>query len=71
MSNPLKSARMDKTVISVASLGEEPNDLAYWLSKSPAERLAAVELLRTVHYGYDATSARLQRVLTVVELGAD
>ncbi|MFZ4629866.1 MAG: hypothetical protein ACOYNR_16190 [Blastocatellia bacterium] len=38
-------------------------DLAYWLSKTPAERVAAVDLLRQQYYG---NSARLQRVARVV-----
>jgi len=71
MSDPVRSSKMDKTVVSVSSLGEEPNDLEFWLSKTPGERFAAIEFMRTVNYGYNATSARLQRVLEIVELGAD
>ena len=59
---------MDKRAFSVASLSDEPDDKAYWLSKSPYERLRAVELMRQVIYGYDPTSARLQRVFEVAEL---
>jgi len=55
--------------MSVCSLGEEADDRQFWLSRSPQERLAAVEFLRVVHYGYDPTTARLQRVLRVAELG--
>ncbi len=40
-------------------------DLAYWLSKTPAERISAVELLRRQHYG---THARIQRVARVTQL---
>ncbi len=69
MSDLVRSAKMDKTVFSVSTLGEEPNDLAWWLSKTPEERWAAVELLRQIHYGYDPSTARLQRVYTVLELG--
>jgi hypothetical protein len=60
--------RMDKTVFSVGSLSDESDEKAYWLSKSPYERLQAVELIRQVIYGYDPASARLQRVLEVAEL---
>ena len=62
------SFKMDKRAFSVASLSDEPDDKAYWLSKSPCERLRAVELMRQVIYGYDPTSARLQRVFEVAEL---
>jgi hypothetical protein len=40
-------------------------DLAYWLSKTAAERIAAVESLRRQHYG---THARIQRVARVTQL---
>jgi hypothetical protein len=39
-------------------------DLAYWLSRSPAERVEAVELLRRQR---DGNAARLQRVARVLE----
>ncbi len=71
MSDLLCSSKMDKTALSVASLTDEPDDLAFWLSKTPQERLAAVEFLRTVNYGYDPTTDRLQRVLRVTQLGTD
>jgi hypothetical protein len=39
-------------------------DLQYWLTRPPAERVAAVDYLRRVYYG---ASARLQRVARVVQ----
>ncbi len=45
-------------------LCEVSDNLAYWLSRSPAERVAAVEQLRSTHAG---TSARLQRLARVVQ----
>lgn len=39
-------------------------ELAYWLSKTPEERVAAVDYLRTQYYG---NAARLQRVARVVQ----
>jgi hypothetical protein len=60
--------RLDKTVISIASSFEEAEkqDKAYWLSRTPYERLQYMELLRRINYGADA-AARLQRVLEIVE----
>jgi hypothetical protein len=69
MSNPVNDLRMDKTVLSVTSLGDDSSDRNYWLSKTPEERLEALELLRMIHYGYDPVATRLQRLLEVVELG--
>ena len=69
MSDLIQSTKMDKTVLSVVSLTDEPDDRAYWLSKTPEERLEALELMRQIHYGYDPSTARLQRVLTIAQLG--
>ena len=60
--------RVDKTAFSVASLFDESDETAYWLSKTPYERLQAVELMRQVIYGYQPASTGLQRVFEVVEL---
>ena len=40
------------------------DDLAYWLSKTPEERVATVDYLRTQYYG---NATRLQRVARVVQ----
>lgn len=59
---------MDKTAFSVTSLLDESDEKAYWLSKTPHERLEAMELMRQINYGYDPTTARLQRVLEIAKL---
>jgi hypothetical protein len=70
MSDLVQSSRMDKTAFSVMSFAEAAeDDRTYWRSRTPEERLTALELLRQIHYGYDPATTRLQRVLTVVELG--
>lgn len=70
MRDLVQSSRMDKAALSVLSLDEaEEDDRKFWHSKTPEERLAALELLRQIHYGYDPATLRLQRVLAVVELG--
>jgi len=43
---------------------EVKGNLAYWLSKTPEERVAAVEHLRREHNG---STARLQRVAKVFQ----
>jgi hypothetical protein len=40
------------------------DDLAYWMNRSPEERISAVEILRRQYYG---SSERLQRVCRIVE----
>jgi len=46
---------------------EEPNDVAYWLSRSADERFAAIELMRQINYAYDPLADRIPRLLEVVE----
>jgi hypothetical protein len=64
--NELDSQGIDKTSFSVTSLLDESDENRYWHSKTPQERLEAVELMRQINYGYDPSS-RLQRILTVAE----
>lgn len=59
---------LDKTAIKVTSLFDESDEKDYWLSKTPDERLLAVEFMRQIAYGYDPSSARLQRVFTVSKI---
>jgi len=40
------------------------DDLAYWLSKTPEERVSAIEFLRRQQHG---SSARLQRFARVIQ----
>jgi hypothetical protein len=58
--------KVDRSSMSVASLTDESDDKAYWLSRTPYERLKQVEILRRINYGHRATT-RLQRVLEITE----
>jgi hypothetical protein len=42
----------------------DKRDLSYWLSRSPEERIAAVDYLRKQYYG---STERLQRIARVVQ----
>ncbi|MDO9300512.1 MAG: hypothetical protein Q7T89_03975 [Anaerolineales bacterium] len=60
--------RLDKTIFSVVSLEEADNDeVEFWLSKTPYERLDALETLRQIFYGYNPTTTRLQRIFEITE----
>jgi hypothetical protein len=59
--------KMDKTVFSVVPLSQADDEKEYWLSKTPHERLRAVELIRQTIYGYTPASGRLQRVFEVAK----
>lgn len=62
----LKTMKVDRTVISIASLGDESDEKEYWLARTPHERLRQIELLRRINYGSRATE-RLQRILEIAE----
>jgi hypothetical protein len=48
-------------VFKVTFLFDQSDDREYWLSKTPDERLEAVELMRQIIYGYDPSAAKLRR----------
>jgi hypothetical protein len=66
MKKELSDLKMDKKSFSVASLTDPPDDLYYWLEKTPIERLKHMEILRKINYGHRA-AARLQRLLEITE----
>lgn len=61
------SLEINKTVLSVASLFDEPDDKTYWLSRVSRERLRHLEILRCISYG-KSIAARFQRVLEFASL---
>ncbi len=63
----VKTAKLDRTRFEVGSL-DASDEREYWRTKSPQERMDALELMRQIIYGYDPATTRLQRVLEVVEL---
>ena len=60
--------RVDRNYFSVGTLDEESDERQYWLTKTPVERLLAVELTRQVIYGYAGATPGLQRVLEIAAL---
>jgi len=61
------SVKVDRSAFSVASVLEPSDEKAYWLSKTPSERLQAAELMRQIVYGYDPSTTRPQRVLEIAQ----
>ena len=59
--------KLDKKSFSVGLLEESNNDMEYWLSRTPEERIMAVEFLRQLIFNYDPTTERLQRVFETAE----
>ena len=64
----VNETRLDRTQFEVANLESDPGDREYWRTRTPEERLLALELMRQIHYGYYPATARLQRVFVVVDL---
>lgn len=58
-----------KKVIRKYKLGEEPGELEFWLTKTPKERLIALQILREryIKIFKNGLRSRLQRVYTVSE----
>ena len=65
---PMDSLKVDRSAFSVTTLDDKTaEDDRYWHSKTPEERLVALEQLRQIVYGYDPATERLQRIFEVVE----
>ena len=54
-------------VVRIVSLYDDQSDLNYWLSKTPQERLAAIETLRLQYVRLKRIQPRLQRVCRIVK----
>ena len=67
MDDPRIDRRVDRTAIIIQGLHDEPDDRRYWWTRTPLERLAALEMMRTALYGRASAHGRLQRVLEVVQ----
>jgi hypothetical protein len=59
---------LDKTAFTIGKLHDGGDEKAYWLSKSPQERIQAIEIMRRIVYGEAATTQRLQRFFEITEL---
>jgi hypothetical protein len=60
--------RIDRSVFEIVSIDDESDDRAFWMTRPASERWRALELLRRIAYGEDRATARLQRILEVVEV---
>lgn len=60
-----KMPHLDKTALSTGRIQDESEEKNYWLSKTPEERLEALEINRRMVYGEHESTSRLQRLLEV------
>jgi len=60
---------MDKTIKKIELHDKHNYDLDYWLSKTPEERLSAIEFLRQQYFMMiNEPEQRLQRVFRIIKL---
>jgi len=64
----MQEIKMDKTQFSMADLWDETDETAYWQTQTPQARLEALELMRQMMYGYDPSTARLERFFEFAQL---
>ncbi|MHB8835729.1 MAG: hypothetical protein ACYC9Y_08470 [Candidatus Methylomirabilia bacterium] len=56
---------VDRSAFALTGLTDPSPDKAYWLSRTPEERLQAVAMLRRINYGAGRPAAGLQRILEI------
>ncbi len=64
----MNQIKLDKKTFEIRDLKDVKSDLNYWLSKTPEERISAIEILREINYGYNPATDRLQRFFEIAEL---
>jgi hypothetical protein len=60
-------SKIQKNAFVVGSVLEPSDEKSYWLSKTPAQRLMALEWMRQTIYGYDPSATRLQRFFEIAQ----
>ena len=60
--------RLNKKVITITSLNDIEEEKKFWLSKSPHERIEAIEINRRLVYGENRITSRLQRLIETSQL---
>ena len=62
-----KLPALNKKFVTVTSLDDIEEEKRYWMSKSPLERIEAIEINRRMVYGQDRVTSRLQRFFEIAE----
>jgi hypothetical protein len=63
----MEEYKLNKKVVVMSSL-DETDEKDYWQSRTPIDRLKAIEINRRIVYGYAHTSPRFQRFFEVAQL---
>ena len=59
--------KIDRSYFKISGLTDKSDETAFWQSKTPRERLEAIEIIRQIIYGYNPSTTRLQRVLEIAQ----
>jgi|WetSurMetagenome_2_1015567.scaffolds.fasta_scaffold1937433_2 hypothetical protein len=65
--NNMNFPKMDKSAFSISNSFDDTEERQFWCSKTPLERLEALEIYRQIIYGYDPSTDRLQRFFEVTQ----
>ena len=68
MEDMVQLPSLNKQIVNVTSLDDIEKEKKYWISKSPLERIEAIEINRRMIYGQDRATSRLQRFFETSEL---
>ena len=63
-----KLPSLNKKIVNVTTPNDINEEKEYWFSKSPLERIEAIEINRRMIYGNDRVTSRLQRFFETAEL---
>lgn len=63
-----KLPSLNKKIVNVTALNDIEEEKKYWFSKSPLERIEAIEINRRMIYGRNRVTPRLQRFFETAEL---
>ncbi len=59
--------RLSRGPVIVSRLDDPSDDRLHWWRQSPEARMAALEMMRQVVFGYDPPAGRLQRLLEITQ----
>jgi len=59
--------KVDRSYFKISGLEDKSDETAFWQSKTPQERLEAIEIMRQIIYGYNPSTTRLQRVFEIAQ----
>jgi len=60
--------RLNKKIVKVTSLDDIEDEKSFWKTKTPLERIEAIEINRRMIYGEDRVTSRLQRFFETAQL---